>query len=472
MKRLLQGPALRRLAFLASASVRTAGFGLAKVTGGTMHLSLRRLAVAGLTAIGLPLGLMATTASTAGAAAPAQPTPATTARTATPASALMAAQIPLVRAADTIRKAATSGPSGYTNLTLSVPKHQVTVYWTGTMPGRLTRLFSSLRSAKVSIVVRPAQHTAAQVMAEVRRLEASRARYAAQGIFLDSFIPRADGSGIAVGISSRAGFRPAKARIRAELSTGPLIPLTFQPASKLTTTHRLEDLPSHWAGSRIVEVNGPESCTTGFPMQRRSDGRTFITTSDHCDANVGHPVNEQWWDWLGPHDINHRMGEAWYHTASLDIAYIRPPNGWVQGVTYDGGVAESHDFNKSVVGVAGNYDGNYVCDSGSWTGVHCSIQTQYSGSFWISEDNSYVTLWVGNQTGGGIANGAGDSGGPVFTLGSLSNTVVAAGSITGSLDQGFGCVNDNGESDTCYNTVVWVDEQSILNNLGANILTN
>jgi hypothetical protein len=284
-------------------------------------------------------------------------------------------------------------------------------------------------------------------------------------------MPRPDGSGIAVGIVVGTGFRPAMTTIRASLRAGSPIPLTFQPAPKITLAHRLEDLPAHWAGSRIEEVQGPQWwCTTGFPMQRRSDGRTFITTADHCDANVGHPVNEQWWDWLGPHDINHRMGEAWYHTPSLDIAYIRPPTA-VQGVTYTNGVAENHDWSEPVAGVGGNYNGLHVCDSGSATGMNCNIATEGSESFWIPDDNSYVTLWYGVQTLGSIAGGKGDSGGPVFS-GNPSGPVIAQGSISGSLDaNGFKCTNDNGESTTCFFTVAWVDEQSILNNLGANLLT-
>jgi hypothetical protein len=410
------------------------------------------------------LGAPMASGSTVGSAPPSPGEPA--------ADALMQAQIPLVRAADTIRMAATSSPSGYTNITLSVLEHQVTVYWEGAVPGQMAHLLGSLRSAAVSIVVRPAPFSALQVAAELQRLEADRASYAARGVFLDSFIPRVDGSGIAVGITSRAGFRPAMPGIRASLQAGSVIPLSFQPAPKITPTHRLEDFPPHWAGSRIVNVQNKDSCTTGFPMTRRSDGRTFITTADHCDADVGHPVNEQWWDWFGPHDQNHRMGEAWYHARSLDVAYIRPPSGSVQGVTYDGGVAESHDFSKRVVGVAGNYDGNWVCTSGAWTGVHCSIQTQYSGSFWIQEDASYVPEWVGHQTQGGTADGTGDSGGPVFTLGSQPLTVVAVGSLSIAVSNGYKCSNDNGESGiTCFNQIGWVDEQLILNGLGANILT-
>ncbi|GEM_PF-2396083 len=387
------------------------------------------------------------------------------------AAAVMHAQIPLIRAADQIVKAAAAGESGYANIVLSVARHLVLVYWKGAVPGPIARLLGRLRSSAVRIEVRPAPYTTRQLAAEVQRLEASRSGYAARGVLLDSIAVRVDGTGIEIGTDIRAGFHPVVPGVLASLQAGTQIPLSIQPARKVNPTHRLEDLPLHWAGSRIINVQGTDSCTTGFPMQRRSDGRTFITTADHCDSDLGHPVNEQWWDWFGTHDINHRMGEAWYHTAYLDIAYIRPPNGWVQGVTYDGGVAENHDFSKNVVGVASNYDGGYVCTSGSWTGVHCSIQTQYQGSFWISEDNSYVSEWVGDQTGGGIADGEGDSGGPVFSLGSQSGTVIAKGSLSLGFGNGFNCVNDNGESTVCFTQIGWVDEESILTALGATILT-
>jgi hypothetical protein len=322
----------------------------------------------------------------------------------------------------------------------------------------------------VRIRVAPAAHSAQQLNAQVVRLERARPRYARSGVLLQSFRVAANGSGIAVGVAvrpdARAAFGAMAARLRASLP----VPLTFGAPHALTLMHRLEDFPPHWAGSRIITVQGTDSCTTGFPMQRRSDGRTFITTADHCDADLGHPVNEQWWDWLGPHDTNHRMGEAWYHTGSVDAAYVRPPNGSVGGVTYDGGVAESHDFSKVVVGVGGNYVGAWYCTSGAWTGVHCSIQTQYSDTEYIPDDGAYVNLWWADQTQGGTAAGEGDSGGPVFSLGSASGTVIAKGSITGGASV-YSCVNDNGESDQCSNTVAFVDEQSILNSLGANIVT-
>jgi hypothetical protein len=434
-------------------------------TGSSRKPLLTRIALTAALAASLTFAMQ----GAAMAAGPARPGPLAPAEKA--ASALMRAQLPLVRAADTIRTAGTKGRSGYTNVTISVPQHLVTVYWKGAVPAQMARLLSGLRSASVHIAVRPSRYTARQMTAELRRLEASRARYAARGLFLDAFRPRVNGTGITVSISARTGFRHAMTAARASLRAGSPIPLRFGHLSKLTPAHRLEDLPLHWAGARIINVQGNDSCTTGFPMQRTSDGRTFITTADHCDSNDGHQVNEQWWDWIGPHDTNHRMGEAWYHTAPLDIAYIRPPNGWVAGITYDGGVAESNDFSKNVVGVGGNLTGAYVCSSGSWTGVHCSIKTLGGEVVWIPEDNSYVSLWVGNQTAGATAAGEGDSGGPVFSLGGAPYTVIAKGSLTGGIGNGYTCTNDNGESTTCFTEIAWVDEQSILNGLGATILT-
>jgi hypothetical protein len=391
-------------------------------------------------------------------------------RAVTPASALMRAQFPLQRAADAIRKAATAGRSGYADIVLSVPQHRVTVYWKGAMPGRIARLLARLRSATVRIVVRPARFTAAQVSAEVRRLEASRARYAARGVWLNSFMPRADGSGITVGLAARAGVRPAMAAIRASLRIRSPIPLTFGPAPTIRPLHRLEDLPLHWAGARILDSQNTGSCTTGFPMRRTSDGRTFITTADHCDWKDGHPVNEQYWDWFGPHDINHLMGAAWYHYPPLDIAYLRPPNGWVAGVTYISGVSELDDSSDYVVGVGGNYAGLYLCTSGSFTGENCAITTQGEETTWLNEDNAYITIWYGYEVYGQTAAGNGDSGGPVMTFDSSGN-VIAQGSISVGFGNGYSCTNDNGEKTTCSNQIGWVDEQSILNYLGATIVT-
>jgi hypothetical protein len=154
----------------------------------------------------------------------------------------------------------------------------------------------------------------------------------------------------------------------------------------------------------------------------------------------------------------------------IDTAAIRPPNGSVQGITYTGGVAENHDSSAFVSGTGGNYIGLYVCSSGSWTGQHCNIYTEDLESDWIPDDNSYVTLWHGIQTLGSIAAGRGDSGGPVYSVGS-GGTILAQGTNSLGFGNGFNCTNDNGESTECFFEVGWVDEQSILNALDAFLLT-
>lgn len=383
-----------------------------------------------------------------------------------PPTAIMRAQIPLVRAADKIAATA-KGRSGYTDITLSVRQHLVRVYWKMPLPGPVSHLIGQLRSPGVRIQVHAAPYTARQLNAEVRRLELGRGRYAARGVLLNRLAIRPDGTGIDVGIARSGAPRAAAPAALAGLRASTTIPLHFQPATAIhPMSGRLADTPPFWAGDRIRDALG-DICTTGFPMRRTSDGRTFITTADHCDS-PSHPVNEEWTTWSG----GNRVGEAWYHVPNLDVAYIRPPNGAVAGGIYTGGIAPADQVNAFVKGVANNYVGLNVCSDGSYTVEACGIQTVDQETDWFPEDNAYVTFWAG--TAGNchcVATGNGDSGGPILTYG--NGGVLANGSLSAGGGLYWTCTNDNNEAiHYCYNYVFWVDEQLILSWLGASLLTS
>jgi hypothetical protein len=397
------------------------------------------------------------------------------------------AQVPMVAAADQIKAAAEADPaSGYTNIALDVPTHTVTVYWKGTVPATITHLIQALRSPAVIIKVQPSAHSKKELDHRMLALQKAAPHYAARGVHLRDIGAKVDGSGLDVGIDAPGATAAAFAEARSVLTedqdtaNSSSIPITVKAAPKIHPTHRLQDVPNHWAGARITGKEASYGhCTTGFPMRRRSDGRTFITTAYHCDGPAGHPEYYQWWDYWNDNFCNnnfscttYRMGEVWYRHSPLDVEYIRPPNGAVEGQTYTRGVAPGNQQYRPISSVGSNYSGQYVCTSGAMSGEHCDVVTQsfaYTVLWWA--DYQWVPIWYAYQKDGLPATAGGDSGGPVVTISGDGWHDKANGMIDLSWGDDWWWGNDLDEWCSGSDKVGFVDEQVILNWLAADLLT-
>jgi hypothetical protein len=425
--------------------------------------------------------------------------------------AIEQAQIPLLAAANRIRSAAARDP-GYTDVQLDVPHRMVRLLWHGAMPAAVKGLLADIRRGGTTVRVTSARYGAAELDQAVGTLTSRRNWYLARGIDVVAVRANADGSGVSVGVAAApAALSPASAPAAQQaMAADVAVPVQVYATRPGTPTDRLADLPSHWAGARIIgllSANSWEECTTGFPMMRNSDGRTFITTAGHCDNDANNATNFQWWSpdgatlsyasngalVLGGAD-GYRMGEAWIHDLSLDVAFIRPPNGAVAGFSYTGNVANDNS-DKPVAGVSGSVAGLYTCTSGSYTGVHCNTVVQFAEMDWESFPGGgyWIPMWhvkhvnASGALDGGVVWGQGDSGGPVLTnvanghigavgemsLGFGNGTKCPAGNDTGN-DQfaGPAGVWENDTSTTCFAEGAYVAEQQILNSLGATLLTN
>jgi hypothetical protein len=320
------------------------------------------------------------------------------------------------------------------------------------------------------VTLQPALHTPAELEAAARRIMSARDRYASLGI--DAVVLRTDGSGLDVAAAAGSGAPVAGAAAAAhsasvaQIASDVGVAVRLVPAMHPRPTSRLLDYVPHWAGARITS-DGVHYCTSGFPIVRNSDGRTFILTAGHCSGTP-------WWSWYGWQSGNNNLkfGDTWTVTKSLDVQYIRSFTG---ALTYDGGVAVGTEFTKQVVGSAGNRSGDWVCQSGSATGINCAIQLQYQTVVGINGTN--VTEWEACGTPyqnicRTRAAGGGDSGGPVFSLGSQSGTVIAKGLQSYGFGIGYSCTNNNNETiASCYNSIGFVDIGQILSNYGARIQT-
>lgn len=445
-------------------------------------LKWRTVAVATLSTISVAAGGSAASATPAGpgvaphaaltaATRPASPhaipdappgvAPTSTARTA-------ADQLRVDRAAariDTLSRSVAG--AGFAGLTVSGPQQTVTVYWHGQPSSAARTLLGQLRRGGLVVNVHQAPYTQKQIDARARDVIARRGAYQQAGIAINAVFTPPDGTGVVVYAS--ANRREAGRKVLPAMAGDPMnaIPATLVVHPPATPQSRLSDFTPHWAGARIQD--GPTSCTSGFPIVRKSDGQTFILTAGHCGAGL-------WQAWAIP-DAQHNyvFGNTSNITPGLDIEDIQSS---VQGRTYDGGVKPGTDFSKPVVGTSGNQVGDSVCQSGSWTGIHCGLLILEHGFVFIN--GNFVPGWAAcQQTGGlvsvctGIGGGEGDSGAPVFSLAANPGQVLARGSISAGLALfGFSCTNNNGETTTCSQEEFFVDIQDILNNYGARILTS
>jgi hypothetical protein len=409
---------------------------------------------------------------------------------------VMIGQVPLDRARARLEAAAVALPrsaaDGLGGTWVSGATHVLTVYWKGALPGSVRQLLAGLSSPLVRVRVAPARYTFAYLDARAAELVKIKGVLAA-GI-------RPDGGGLIGWLSPSA--HAALTRMTSELHGVPLVTHYGRPNSpavhtqraavktlSLPTSGRLADFAPHWAGARIEGcqqsgiTESCDDCTSGFPMKRNSDGRTFIPTAAHCFGwllRINGSTVESWWapGYGSSTDPNanptYKFGDTWYNYGSLDTKIIRSTS--VQGETYDHGVREGTETWKPVVGTQGNGGGDSVCESGAGGGVFCGITVNYPATFpgtnihgWEATGSARVTDT--NGVSHNMAGCDGDSGGPVFSLNTNPGQVLAKGLIKGSLTASFNWTNNNNETRSCAGDLFYIDIQNILDQLGASIVT-
>lgn len=222
---------------------------------------------------------------------------------------IMRAQIPLDRAAAQILAAAGALPrsrsDGLAGTWVSGADRTLTVYWKGSVPGAIRIVLARLNSPAVRVRLEPARYTQAEL--GERATSVSRV----PGVWAATIRPDAGGlivwpdpgANITSGALHAAADNvplqvvhaatPAPARLHGE-----------RAMLSLPTSGRLADFSPHWAGARVEgqQQSGVSTitseCTSGFPMARDSDGRTFITTANHCFGwllNISGRTVESWW---------------------------------------------------------------------------------------------------------------------------------------------------------------------------------
>jgi hypothetical protein len=362
------------------------------------------------------------------------------------AAELMAAQAPLVAAADAIEafSRAPAFTSQFGGIELSVADREVRVAWKGTVPGSLRAKLRELASERVRITLRPAAFSRAELRAEARRLVADDIHHPD----VVSAAPLPDGSGLVVGMAPEAVAGATR-----RLATAFTVPVRVQAEAPFTPYSRLNDTSPWWAGARA------NACSTGFGISRNEwsfpftwTRRYYVPTADHCGME-GTVFSD---------DFGEVIGTVTDHDYDLGVSLIQAYSG---SATWDGGVNDGTEFSKPVEGASGNYVGMFVCASGASTGVHCGIQVKETGK----SSDGYEDLVIAEQVHHTLAAGGGDSGGPVFVLAADPSRVRAVGLIQGgSRDPAYSAACTYFGT-RCSWQLWYTDFNAILSGLGADL---
>jgi streptogrisin D len=324
----------------------------------------------------------------------------------------MAAQAPLVAAAQRLRDAIEAGDrtdrAGYTGIALT--EDGVRVYWKGKAPSDVRKL---VRTEKVA-ELRTARYSRTELKAAEQEALAYIAR--TDGPVFGLRVP-ADGSGLVAQSSTalpsaKATAFKAKAVSRSDVG----LSLEVAPAPK--PQGRVDDFAPYYGGGRITNPDG-SGCSSGFAVTRNNI--QYLLTAGHCGWPGGTFNN-------GNNTRTVGVGDS--ENVSHDILLIRAG---ASGRIFDGGGLKLYEdrgqFTKAVSGWNDAFPNEWVCQSGMTSGAQCTIQNSNDFSYSYSFGGETYTDLVAAYSRGGIASRPGDSGGPVFTLN--GEKVTAKGTISG-----------------------------------------
>ncbi|HEX6681915.1 MAG TPA: hypothetical protein VF062_03940 [Candidatus Limnocylindrales bacterium] len=367
------------------------------------------------------------------------------------AAELMAAQAPLVEAAEAISRLDKEG-TGLGGIRLRVLERGMDIHWKGEAPAELYEVVDKLAGAGYRAEVAEARYSGAELAAVQEEIVRGAQEYH-HGIATVG--PLADGSGLRVGLR-KEGARPKE---------WPVEVVETVDEDEMVFIDRFNDTPPFWGGG--VARLGFQTCSTGFAVFRRNwfTVTTGILTAHHCGRGGGITVtNGTGTRTIGVAEVP-SAATASHNSDSLFVPASSHPR------MFDGPPVGA--FTKPVVGWGHNFVGQFVCTSGASTGVHCDIITEMISTTALvrtgfSTFERVDRMVMGSAIGfNAVAAGSGDSGGPVFTLTNNFADVRAAGLM--SIAQFPVPCNVTGPT-FCGNRVGFVDIGWVLHAQQADIL--
>jgi len=361
---------------------------------------------------------------------------------------IMDAQRPLVQAAQRLTDIDREGNLG--GVYIEAQRRTLRLWWKGEPAPEIREEIERQQADNdIRIDLRPSQYSQRELLAVISEVKTRWEAYPG----LTRVGPRVDGSGLQVGTTKVKDLDPALFGV----------PVTVTQDPGLQALSRANDSAPWYGGAVTRAVTSSGSCSTGFAVARYTlwwETTRGILTAEHCALGGGVNFVDGAGELIGMAEFAPTLHDD---SDSLLIRTSTSPR------IFDGGVGVN-EFTKPVTGQVGNFAGQWVCTSGAGTGVHCNIKTDsINNAFMLVPPNLIVSsIALASQQQGSIAAGSGDSGGPVFTLASDPNKVMAAGLLVGGATPQPCLITG---PTTCFNTVAFVDINYILGAHNARLLT-
>jgi hypothetical protein len=336
---------------------------------------------------------------------------------------------------------------------LQVEQRAVQIYWKGAVPDDVYRLVEEARGNGIAATIDEARYAGVELKQAQDQVMERRDSYPG----LTSVGPMPDGSGLRVGAQDPKAFKT---------DTFPL-EATIVQEDQITSTARLTDTPPFWGGGAARPSTGG-FCSTGFAVAHYTwwgaEIDRGLLTAEHCAPGGNATYTTGAGSFIGssgPTGFN-------FLAPFSDTQFIKASSA---PRVFGGGVGSS--FSRAVAGWTPLWPGTVVCTSGASTGEHCTNVVYAVGVFAITNSGLVLGMdFAFDYTAAGVASGAGDSGGPVYTLAwwDPNKKVLAAGMIDNGLFT-VGCPPGS-IATTCYRNVGFVDINYALIAQGARLLTS
>ncbi|MER6911308.1 S1 family peptidase [Streptomyces sp. NPDC000594] len=332
-----------------------------------------------------------------------------------------AAQQPLSEAAGAIAAEAArtrSAPDGYAGVTVSLERRTVTVRWKGRVPAAVAERAAALRAPGTRIEIRPAAYSLAELDHRARALaERGTLGEGDRTHRIHRAGPRTDGGGLDIRVHATG---PGAVSPAALPSTSGGIPVIVTVEEPPRPSAREDDAGRNGG---IVLLSSGSMCSSGFGVTWPGKGGDYVLSAAHCG-----PAGSVWHTYRGA-----RVGTVHDRDMVNDTLFLSTDGAAAGNRVWTGsGAMRPGQSTRPVRGAAHTFPGEYLCVSGSRTGLVCDVRVSRTGQYVVYPGGQRVHVNVLDHVRGALAAGSGDSGGPVFSVLGDGSGVIARGLISGN----------------------------------------
>ncbi|HUQ61709.1 hypothetical protein [Lentzea sp.] len=321
--------------------------------------------------------------------------------------ALMATQDKLHKIAEKVERS-----TGFSGFYVDAGGKTLNVYWKGKAPAKVNAAAAVAKAQGLTVKVHSARYSEAELKAEAARL--------AKTGSIQSIAAKYDGSGL-VAKQASAGFS-AKSAVQSSVA------VEVESGEVELAASRLVDSSPYKGGAYIENyANGivQGACSSGFAVTSNATGADKFLTAAHCGDLGSYYTN-------GNLDF---MGSVESRSVASDSEIINATGQarvWIgDSIQTELNQPTANQYGLDVIGSSATIAGDWLCDSGSFSGTICDIRATQTGLTICLNGFGCVNNSVeAVHQGGYSAGGNGDSGGPVFSVQQPGDRLVARGTLT------------------------------------------